>query len=436
MTARHAIGALVMLLIAALAHGCPTLVLSVGGDDDTGSGGGDDDDLHDDDLADDDTGDDDEEGPAILIDPAFWAFEDEVVGCQQQVEIHIRNVGGEDLLVSEVLFSSSSDDMLCDAALSDTTIQPGEERTATVLYAPLDESPDTATLTVVSNDPDSPEAVSVLNGAAHYGPQHGDQFVVEGSGWTDILWVIDNSTSMGPVQQQLSDSIPSFVGELDLLDVLYQMAVVTTDDAEFHGPVPVMTPETPDLPAAFAAAAAVGTTGSSTEQGLQHGTEAVTPPLAAPGGANDGFLRTPAGLRVIFVSDEDDQSDAPVADYVATFQSVKASPDHVVLSVIACLPTTRYEDAVAMTGGVAIDLCDPGWPEYLPDLAQLSMTWHDTFPLDAEPIADTIQVYLDSVPTYVGWSYEADVNAILFEPDYRPDDGDVIDVYYYVPESC
>ena len=433
MIAHRTIGVLFALLLTALLAGCSALVLNVGGDDDDDT---DDDDTGDDDTDDDDIGDDDIEGPAILLDPGYWAFEDEVVGCEQQVEIHIRSVGSEDLVVSELLFTPSSEDLHHDAPFSEATIPPGEEQTMTVVYTPLDDSPDTATLTVVSNDPETAESRVVFNGSAHYGQQHTEQFLVEGSGWTDILWVIDNSTSMGPIQQALAENIPSFVGELDQLDVQYQMAVVTTDDAEFRGPVPIMSPETPDLPAAFAAAASVGTTGSGTEQGFQRGTEAVTPPLAAPGGANDGFLRTPAGLRVIFVSDEDDQSDNPVTNYVATFQSVKASPDHVVLCAITCLPTPRYEDAVVMTSGAAIDLCEPDWAEYLPDLAQLAMTWHDTFPLNTEPLPESIQVHIDGVPAYVGWSYEAGVNAILFEPDYLPDDGDVIDVYYHVPESC
>jgi len=436
MTTKATIGLLFALLLTAAWTGCTTLVLNVGGDDDAS----DDDVADDDDTAndDDDTADDDDsdEGPAILLDPGYWAFEDEPVGCQQQIDVRIRSVGSEDLVVSEVRFAPSSDDLQYEAPFSEVTLPPGGEQLVTVVYAPQDESPDTATLTVESNDPDTPEADAVFNGVAHYGQQQSDVFVVEGSGWTDILWVIDNSTSMGAVQQTLADNIPSFVDELDLLNVQYQMAVVTTDDAAFHGPVPIMTPETPDLPAAFAAAASVGTTGSGTEQGLQRGTEAVTPPLAAPGGANDGFLRTPAGLRVIFVSDEDDHSDNPVADYVATFQSVKASPDHVALSAITCQPTPRYEDAVALTAGAAVDLCEPTWAEYLPDLAQLAMTWHDTFPLNATPIEESIEVYLDGVPAYAGWTYEPIVNAILFDPDYLPDDGDVIDVYYHVPEEC
>ena len=59
----------------------------------------------------------------------------------------------------------------------------------------------------------------------------------------------------------------------------------------------------------FRCVALLGTDGSSYEKGLEAAERALTPPLAAAGGPNDGFLRDDAYLVVVFLSDENDCSD-------------------------------------------------------------------------------------------------------------------------------
>jgi len=59
----------------------------------------------------------------------------------------------------------------------------------------------------------------------------------------------------------------------------------------------------------FRCLALLGTDGSTYEKGLEAAERALTPPLAAPGGANAGFLREGAYLVVVFLSDENDCSD-------------------------------------------------------------------------------------------------------------------------------
>jgi hypothetical protein len=66
---------------------------------------------------------------------------------------------------------------------------------------------------------------------------------------------------------------------------------------------------------AFRDNAQVGTCGSGQEQAfdaLLHALEEM-----GPGGCNEGFLRAEANLVIIFVSDEEDDSAMPVAEYVA-----------------------------------------------------------------------------------------------------------------------
>jgi hypothetical protein len=432
-----------LLLLCALAAtfvaGCTSLLLDLGGDgrddDDAGDDDTGDDPADDDDTGDDDTGDDDTiEGPALQVAPAFWQFEDREVGCVQQVTVLLTAVGTEEVVLEGLDFTPGSDDLRYEGPELPTTIESGDAAEVTVFYQPRDESPDAAFLTVTSNAPDDGEAI--FTGMAHYADEAVQTFEVEGTGLSDVLWVIDNSCSGEALQQQLAANAAAFVDELVALGVDYHLAVVTTDDGLFQGPEPIISTASSDSTSLFAEAVAVGTAGAGTEQGLRYAAEALTPPLAVPGGANDGFLRPAAALRVVFLSDQDDQSPDAVAAYVETLQAVKDSPAQVTLHALTALPAPRYEQAVAMSGGVTVDVVTEDWVARLGELAQLSAHWIDTFVLDGLPVEEGIEVDLDGVPVHEGWSFDPDLNAVVFEFPYVPDDGDVVTVRYPVIGGC
>jgi hypothetical protein len=209
-----------------------------------------------------------------------------------------------------------------------------------------------------------------------------------------------------------------------------------------------MTPSTPDVAAAFADAVNVGTGGSGIEKGFQYGQAALSPPLMAPGGPNDGFMREEAGLRLIFVSDESEQSQDTVTAFTQFFQGLKTNPDHMIASSITgqltgCSsptgnadPAPRYEQITAATGGLSASICDPNWVNTLSNLAWLSLSWQDTFELSEYPVEETIEVELNHVPVYVGWYFDEVINAVIFDPDYIPDTGDLITINYNILGTC
>jgi len=314
--------------------------------------------------------------PMIELDPATWDFGDHEVGCEQEQAITIRNVGSAPLVLEELVFAPTSTELQMSYYFQPgTTLGPNQEQIATVYYVPTDELPDTGYLHVYSNDPAHPDALATQFGTAHLAGEVIDEFEQEGNNWTDILWVVDNSCSMGDEQTSLAINFAAFLDIVDVLDIDYHISVVTTDNGNFQGGLPIMSPAAPDVHAAFADAVSVGTGGSATEQGLKYGMDALTAPLAAPGGPNDGFLRPEAGLRVIFVSDEPDQSPDTVINYVTQFQNMKVNPDHVILSCIVSQPSLRYEQAAQMTGGLTESIDNPNWVNTLSQLAWLSLSW-------------------------------------------------------------
>jgi hypothetical protein len=138
----------------------------------------------------------------------------------------------------------------------------------------------------------------------------------------DILWVVDNSGSMGPLQANLTSNFNSFISNFQAQGYDFHMAVTTTDvyksEANFLntpslakfedgiGAVPtgvfVIMPTTPNLDATFVNNATTGINGSGDERAFSSMRDALGSPL------NAGFLRSDSFLAIIILSDEDDFS--------------------------------------------------------------------------------------------------------------------------------
>jgi len=265
-----------------------------------------------------------------------------------------------------------------------------------------------------------------------------DTYTQAGNMEVDVLWVVDNSCSMYEEQGYLSYFADSFFDAMAALGVDFHVAVVTTDTATFFGSTPVMDNSTPNLLDEFDDAVSVGTSGSGTEQGLLYGSLAVTPPLSDPGEANDGFLRERAGLRVVYLSDEDDQSPGSTSGYVDLVAGLMVNPDHLVLSGItgqisgcaSAYTAPEYEDAIALTGGVSESICDSDWSTPLENIGNTAEHYADTFPLTATPDETTIQVFVNGVQVTSGWSYDATLQAVIFDWTDVPDNGDAVEIQY------
>ncbi len=427
---------LLLALTAALLAGCPMLVLDLGGD--RGDDDAADDDTADDDTADDDTtapdDDDTVEGPSLVVTPSSWQFEDHEVGCEQSISVWLTSVGSEDVVLDGITFSPGNGDLACELPEPPITITAGGTLELIVTYVPRDTSPDAALLAMTSNDPDGDEAI--FTGEAHYADEAVETFEVEGTGLADLLWVVDSSYSGGTLQDQLAAAAADYIAELAALEVDYHLGVVTTDSGALQGPEAIITPSSSDPAALFAEAVAVGTAGSNTEAGLQYASEALTPPLAMPGGPNDGLLRDEAALRVFFLSDSDDESPDAVTAYVETLNGVKDSPSLVTLHALVAVATPRYEQAADSTGGLTVDTSSADWTTQLPSVAAASAHWLDTFALARLPVEEGLEVELDGVPVHEGWAYDPDLNAVVFDFPYVPDDGEVVTVSYPVLGGC
>ena len=376
--------------------------------------------------------------PRIQINPTNWDFGEVEAGCTRELYLAIRNIGSEDLILDEVAISSTSDEFHYELEFFEgALLYPQTTVSAIITYEPRDEMPDSAYLHIQSNDPFQPEAMAVQRGVGQLANPIVDEFVQTDSVGTDILWVVDNSCSMSDDHNSLANNFSAFLDVADVFALDYHLGIVTTDDASLQGAIPIMTPNTPDVHAAFAAAVTVGTMGSGTEMGFLYGWGALSSPMTDPGGPNDGFLRDNANLHVIFVSDEAEQSPETVTDYVNYFTSLKANPASVILScIIEQSYGQRYEQAATMTGGLVEYLSNPNWISAMSQVAWMSISEGYFFPLSEIPVEGTVQVWLNGVPIYEGWSVDHANNAVVFDMDHVPNPEDLISVIYNPVGDC
>lgn len=399
--------------------------------------------------------------PTIDIDPLSFDFGDRELGCVGNLPISIRNVGRAPLILDDIRFEdlggAGEMTLQLQGDPQGMVLNPSDPPlVATVFYNPTDVAPDTGVLSVTSNDPTRPEATATQFGTAHLGEWVTEEFAQSGDNATDILWVVDNSGSMGGEQSALAANFASFIQIVEALGVDYQIGVVTTDVGEggvLRGSTPVLTPNTPSVADAFAANVNVGTNGSPNEKAFDSAWMALNSPNTDPGGPNAGFLRDDAALYVISVSDEQEQSSnfagGDPATYVSMFQSLKANPDHVVMSDITggltgggCASSgSDFVAASVLTGGISVSICTPDWVGSLSALGWLAQSAADTFELSSTPVPNTVEVRLSNdginyVPVYVGWVFDPNLNAVVFDLDHVPDNGDFIQIGYAELGNC
>lgn len=397
--------------------------------------------------------------PQLQITPTPWDFGELGVGCSTTEVFTVTNVGTVALTVSEWSFDVDppgsalvADGGQLEAGL---VLDPGQSTTVQIWFYPDALTSYSGTLSVSSADPMPLHAEGIQYGLGIPAGWNTDSFAQEGNNLTDILWVVDNSCSMDQEQTSLATNFATFMSIVSSMDLDYNMAVITTDEASFRssGGVKVLTPTTPDVAGRFSEMVQVGTNGDSSEKGLKFSYDALQPSMLS--GTNAGFLREEAGLRIIYVSDERDSSPQDWSVYYNYFTGLKPGhPEYVIASAVIGVNATAtaaagctgaggsadagigYFDIANYTSGVIASICASDWSSTLSSLAWISLSLADRFALSAEPVPSTITVAVDGVSVSTGWTYDATTNEVVFEATSVPDNGSTVDITYALPGDC
>jgi hypothetical protein len=255
----------------------------------------------------------------------------------------------------------------------------------------------------------------------------------------DVLFVVDNSCSMHEEQERLALNFDAFVEVLSSSYADFQIGVVTTDiddGGALQGDV--YTRDTPELADAFKDTIMVGTRGSKDEKGFE------SAKLALQG--NPNFLRTDARLNLVFLSDEDDHSGAPVSVYLQEFKTMSGTGGFLAHGIVGDEPYgcsaggtaanagPRYIEAANTSGGYRDSICAEDYSDVLARIGLQVVGLNDTFALNSLPEPDTLQVWVDRMlmpeRDIDGWSYEPGDNAVVFHGRSVPRAGMEIFIEY------
>ena len=194
----------------------------------------------------------------------------------------------------------------------------------------------------------------------------------------------------------------------------------------------------------------VGTDGCGDEKGRDAACRALALLTQTESDPNYGFVREDATLHIVFVSDEDDQSDElSRADFVEFLTTVRGSADMVGVSSFvspnpvcpsANAPGDDYVRVTNEVGGLFWSICNEDWDSGLDIVAGLTVSFpsvYRRFYLNSLPVAGTIDVWVDQddmqyeFEEELDWDYDVVTNSILFH-EYIPSPFAEVNVKYRV----
>ena len=319
------------------------------------------------------------------------------------------------------------------------------------------------------------------------------ELVQPSAGKVDILWVVDNSSSMSKEQAYLATNFNMMINALDDAGHDFQTAVTTTDICQDVMPAALEDRVCPvqdggsrathlrgsfvgttgrkilkrgdaDLVSKFNSYVNQGVDGSSFEHGLKGAQMAIAKSLS---GENEPLVRSDAFLAIIVVSDEQDdgiglsQVDAYNGHnyYAEGYTRFRFTEDDMIgylrgvkgvgrFSISAITPTrlpngelcsaphtkpleegTQYIAAAQKTGGIIQSICETNWGQ---SLARIGLDLDSQIAqvvLPSAPKVSTITVTVNGVFN-AGWTYNVGNNAVKFDPGYVPPEGSAIKVSY------
>lgn len=345
----------------------------------------------------------------------------------------------------------------------------------TFVYEPGDLGEDECELVLISDANNAPEFRVPLRGEGVADRRQTDIFEQTSGRTVDVLFVVDNSGSMGEEQRSLQRNFNDFIRGAQQFQNDYQIGIVTTDmmaDAEsgrLQGNPRIMT-RNANVEAQFSNTVDVGTNGSADELGLEAARRALSDPLifdtgAACGGDGDcvmpdtcvmgfcgghnrGFLRDDAALEVIFVSDEDDHSQGTLNFYVDFLKNIKGFRNEALLhasaivgarngQAAACMgnggdasPGRRYVDVANRTNGRVLSICDDNFGPNLRDLGNQAFGLQAEFFLSRPAVRQSVEVRVDGQLQNDGWFYDEESNSVVFEEGSVPQPMQTIQVDY------
>ena len=382
------------------------------------------------------------DAPVMTVGPSEFDYGDISIGCDNEERVTITNDGNLPLIIDSVtqMVTQPANILMEFGSLPSPPwiIDPGLSLDFLISYIPTDVGYDESIVEITGNDPYTPEVEVTQYGDGDVEQWFSETHIQEEIPILDILWVVDDSGSMGMFQTHLANNIGLFIQAFVATGADYHMAVITTTNSMIGQ---IIDNSTANAETEIANEVLVGIGGSGMEYGLEKSRDALS--SAASAGPGSNFFRDDAQLVVIYVSDEPDWS-GPWGNFINFFDNIKPTGQFTPYAVIGdppagceIPPRTRasygagYWDIVDHYGGSWYSICASDWGVQLQNMAN-QMAGRSAYPLGEEdPIIDTIVVSVNGQVT-TDWEYDANTNSVRFPTDHIPEPGQTIDIDYAI----
>ena len=305
---------------------------------------------------------------------------------------------------------------------------------------------------IINSTPVDPEIVYVYSEVPTYVEQNVPSDDYTGSVWVDsfsqpfsvngvdILWVIDTSGSMNIYNADLLAGIDAMLSALPPSG--WRLAMTSNDPMKAAAEAQFPLVPGDDIIDAENMYNAMGRGGR--EEGFDAAYEYImNNPYAST------WMRPDAALLVVFVSDEEEQSDdffPIVQDFNNWFGALRGGSAFVSSivnveqadSVCTSAPSPinigdRYIEATNWFSGVIVDICADDWSPGVTD-ASAQIDPHEEWPLSHIPIESSIRVFIDTIlQPGTDWFYDATTNTVQFT--VVPGGGVLVEIGYIIDES-
>jgi hypothetical protein len=393
------------------------------------------------------------EGPTLTASIEDADLGTVTVGCSADTTLSLTNTGNTTLTIEDVSFADDAAFSLTntDGAALDAfpwTVEPGATHQTRVVYTPDDEHGDATLVRIASDDPFAPDVDLEIAGLGQIDGENTIEWEVHGQEPITMLVAMNAVSVLGAFSDEFEASIPTFFDVLQESGAPYRMAFFVKVDGIVDGDIQY-------IDESF-----------TTEEAV----DAVTGMLTEAGGDNDYLFETLATaieenrswlldeddswgeskLNLIGINNDVEQSGSNYVTYLNEYKTYKTDPTKIMMHSIGgdvprgCSsgsggvadPATAWSDAAAATGGVFLSICETDWTAHMEALGAAVLGEHESFELTGEPAEASIEVFVDGVQWYDGWSYDAERTRIVFDTDTYPDTGATVRVHYLMAVEC
>ncbi len=368
--------------------------------------------------------------PTLRIDPSEFQFGTGLVGCEDELEIELTNIGRAPLVLGEMsLMEDGSTFALAERPEPGTSLEPGESVAAALRWTSDDHLPDTATLHVASNDPLGSRS-AVFAGSSVTADPVTDVWVADGNLALDLVIVLDANDP--DVATELVSSTAALFAALSDVGFDFRVGIVDGTGALLGPPIDAGSGD-PEAEVSALSALAAAPTGA--------GLGAAWACLAPGGECVAALARPGADLHVVLVSDGPLALPDSLSSLALTIVGLRSPPAGVSISAITGGATgcsgpevTAPADGgvqALVGGGIGVfgSVCEPGRGETLVAAARRSIPALDRFVLSADPAPATIHVAVDGAANQE-WTWDDALGAIVFPPGEYPASGADVEVLY------